>query len=378
MDKNFLDYRPAHIVKGKNNFYVSYSVVNPATGKMTDKRIKLNYIHDKRQRKQYAEELIKKINEKLCNGFNPFLTTDNDKLITLSEALKAFWKAKKREVETGIIKAATYEDYEQQLSYFQKFIKEDCFLYQIKKVEINKFLDDIYINKQLSAITRNHYLQTLRTFFNYAVNHGFVNENPAKDIQNVRHGEKKRRAIPENVLQMIFNFLQESGDNSFLLACYLLYSCFIRPSEICGLKIKDLSFKSQTIFISAFISKNKKNQVVTMPKNVVQLMIDLNIYNYPSEFYIIGKDFKPSEKKCTDKLLRQKWIQIRKALKLPDVYQFYSLKDSGITKMINILNVSEVRDQARHSSISITDVYTDRSKTDGNERIKDLDFKPTF
>jgi hypothetical protein len=45
--------------------------------------------------------------------------------------------------------------------------------------------------------------------------------------------------------------------------------------------------------------------------------------------------------------------------------------------MINLLNVAEVRDQARHSSISITDVYTDRTKTDGNEHIKKLDFKPT-
>lgn len=44
---------------------------------------------------------------------------------------------------------------------------------------------------------------------------------------------------------------------------------------------------------------------------------------------------------------------------------------------LNPLNVAEVRDQARHSSISITDVYTDRTKTDGNEHIKKLDFKPT-
>jgi hypothetical protein len=67
---------------------------------------------------------------------------------------------------------------------------------------------------------------------------------------------------------------------------------------------------------------------------------------------------------------------IRQELRLPDTYQFYSLKDSGITQMIAMLNVSEVRDQARHHSISITDVYTDRAKSDGNEHIKHLDFTP--
>ena len=74
--------------------------------------------------------------------------------------------------------------------------------------------------------------------------------------------------------------------------------------------------------------------------------------------------------------LKERVKKIRKILQMPDTYQFYSLKDSGITKMINLLNVSEVRDQARHSSISITDVYTDRSKTDGNDHIKNLEFTP--
>lgn len=80
---------------------------------------------------------------------------------------------------------------------------------------------------------------------------------------------------------------------------------------------------------------------------------------------------------CTDKRLRRNWLKMRAALKLSDTYQFYSLKDTGITKMISLLNVAEVRDQARHSNISITDVYTDRRNIDGNSHIKSLNFKPS-
>ena len=104
------------------------------------------------------------------------------------------------------------------------------------------------------------------------------------------------------------------------------------------------------------------------------MLIDNKIYNYPSDFYLIGKNFKPADQQCTDKILRRKWLQIRKKLNMPDSYQFYSLKDTGITKMISMLNVSEVRDQARHSSIAITDVYTNRANLDGNEHIKKLNF----
>ena len=374
--QNFYDYRPAHLVKGKNNVYVAFSVVNPENGKLTVKRIKLNYIKSKSQLKTYSEELIKQINAKLSRGYNPFFVENSDKLILLSDSIKEFLKAKKRDLETKIICSATFDDYKQQLKTFSDFINTDVFLFKIKRSDVCNFLDFIYIDKALTAVTRNHYLQTLRTFFNYAVNKGFLTENPAKDIQNVKAGIKKRSAIPDSLLTKIFDYLQDTNKN-YLLACYLLYGCFIRPSEICGLKIQDISFKNQTIFISSAISKNKKNQVVTIPQNIIKLMLDLEIYKNPSDFYIIGKNFAPAAIRCSDKILRAYWLQVRKKLNFSDSYQFYSLKDSGITKMINLLNVAEVRDQARHSSISITDVYTDRTKQDGNEHIKNLNFKPT-
>lgn len=377
MDKNFLNYRPAHIVKGKDNYYVAYSVTNPETGKLIVKRIKLNYIKSKRQQRQYAEELIKQINIKLARGFNPFLTEKTDKLVLMSEAVTDFLKTKRREVDTKAITNATFEDYKQQLNYFATYISKDCFLFKIKQAEVNGFLDDIYINKTLSAVTRNNYLQTLKTFFNYAVSRGFVSENPAKEIKPLKRGEKRRKAIPEDTIKQIFNYLRENGENFYLLACNLLFCCFIRPSEICGLKIKDLNFKKQTIFISAEISKNKKSQIVTMPENVCMMLLDLEIYKYPSDFYIIGKDFTPSKEKLKPSLLRYKWDGLRQKLGFAVSYQFYSLKDSGITKMLNILDVSEVRDQARHSNIAITDTYTDRRTKDGNEHIKKLSFIPS-
>lgn len=374
MNNNFLDYRPAHLVKGKKSWYVAYSVINPETGKLVVKRIKLNYITNVKQRKEYAEELIKQVNAKLIRGFNPFYNEKSDKLILLSNAVLDFLKVKKRDVETRILVAESFDIYKQHLKTFQQYINSDYFVFKIKAVDINNFLDNLYIEKGYTGMTRNNYLSTLRMFFAHCKKRAYITDDPTQDIQNVKKGAKKRTAIVDNDLQRIFAHIQAKGEKHYLLACYLLYACFIRPSEICNLKIKDVSFKNQTIFVSGEFSKNHKNQIVTMPRNVACMMLDLEIYKYPSDYYIIGNNFAPSEKQCTDKKLRAKWLQIRKSLNMPSSYQFYSLKDTGITKMINILDVSEVRDQARHSSIAITDVYTDRSKANGNDHIKNLDF----
>lgn len=373
----FLNYRPAHLVQTKKNSYVAYSVLNPETQKYSYKRIKLNFIKSKTEQKKYAIELIKQLNYKLVNGYNPFLSELSEKLILLADAITEFLKLKKRDLELNRICLETYKDYLQNLTKFVKFINKDVFVYKIKSANINEFLDDIYINQCFTAVTRNNYLQSLKTFFYYCKAHNYISINPAAEIRSIKPAKKRREIIPDNVLNQIFSYFEERNEKFYLLACYLLYACFIRPSEICKLKISDISFKNQTIFISEKISKNKKNQTVTIPANVVNLMLDLHIYNYPSDCYIIGKDFEPSKNQCTDKILRRIWLKMRKDLKLSDNYQFYSLKDSGITKMISLLNVAEVRDQARHSNISITDVYTDRRNIDGNSHIKSLDFKPS-
>lgn len=374
-NQKIYDYRPARYLSGGKCAYVVYSVCNPESGRLMYRRIKLNYIKSKAERKRYAEDLIKTINVKLANGYNPFADNTNAaKMIMLSDAVNEFLKHKRRELETHNICKDTYNDYLQHLTALKTFVT-DCYMYKIKAAAINSFLDELYIVKKVSAVTRNHYLQSIKTFFTYCRNRDYINENPAATIQAMKAAPKHRAAIPPETLQRIFNYLQ-MNDKYYLFACYLLYGCFIRPSEICKLKLTAVSFKNQTITIDASISKNKKTQTVTIPLNIARYMIDLKIYEYPSDFYLIGKDFAPSEKRCSDKILRAKWLQIRQALHLPDTYQFYSLKDSGITQMISLLNVAEVRDQARHHSISITDVYTDRANQDGNGHIKRLNFAP--
>ncbi|HAT80153.1 MAG TPA: integrase, partial [Flavobacterium sp.] len=120
--------------------------------------------------------------------------------------------------------------------------------------------------------------------------------------------------------------------------------------------------------------KNRKNDIVTLPKNIVDSFLDLKIYEYPNDYYIFSKNFIPGPDQTSSKQFRDKWLSIRKALKFPVSYQFYSLKDTGITNLMGILkDTRQVRDQARHSSIAITDIYTPHNSMVGNENIKKLD-----
>ena len=85
-------------------------------------------------------------------------------------------------------------------------------------------------------------------------------------ILGKRHYQKKTgQFLSIKDLERLRNYLM--GNNKhFLLACYIEYYCLIRPKEMSMLKIRDISFKNQTILVSGDISKNRKDAVVTLNK----------------------------------------------------------------------------------------------------------------
>ena len=121
--------------------------------------------------------------------------------------------------------------------------------------------------------------------------------------------------------------------------------------------------------MSEDFSKNKKSGKVALNDTVMKLMIELKVLEKPGDWYLFSDGFKPGSAHRDEKQFRDYWNNhLRKALKMPKQYKFYSLKDTGITNMLRAnTDVLSVRDQARHSSILITDIYTPKDIQAANE-----------
>lgn len=68
----FSDFRPAEYYAGKTS-YVAFYVINPETGNLVRKRIKVNRVARGQKRDKFARTLCCEINRKLYEGWNPFL-----------------------------------------------------------------------------------------------------------------------------------------------------------------------------------------------------------------------------------------------------------------------------------------------------------------
>ena len=115
--------------------------------------------------------------------------------------------------------------------------------------------------------------------------------------------------------------------------------------------------------IPAESSKNKQKQTVTVPKKVILYAISLGVFSAPMDHYIFSYQLRPGTEEIDPKHFRDHWDKLRKPLKLRSEWKFYSLKDTGITAMLKSkMSSIDVRDQARHSSLAVTEVYTDHSE----------------
>ena len=69
----FIDFRPAEIRDTKSGTTIVFYVKNPSTGRLDRQRVKVNYVHEKRERMKYARLLVQQINQQLYDGWNPIV-----------------------------------------------------------------------------------------------------------------------------------------------------------------------------------------------------------------------------------------------------------------------------------------------------------------
>ena len=212
----------------------------------------------------------------------------------------------------------------------------------------------------------------MRVLSTFLIENEYVKIKPTDGIsvlgKSHRNG-KNRDYIPNADRAKLSEYLR-LNDKPMLLACEVLYYCFIRPKEMSFIKIEHISLDNVTIFIPGATAKNYKNAVVTIPKSLLEHFVNLNIEKFPKDFYLFSENMLPGKEHRDEKQFRDRWGKVRKALKFPLTYKFYSLKDTGITNLISLCRDTRlVRDQARHSSISITDLYTPHDTIVGNENI---------
>lgn len=374
----YIHYIPPKLTEGKE-WYISYSVINPETGKFKRFRIKCNRVSNLKERRKIAKEIVAKLSQRLIAGWSPFIEKHapnaSDKLF---ETLDTFLKIKGKETEANSMRS--YNSY---IKIFKTWLKahridENSPNYVFSKDMAITFMNEIEQN--VSPKTYNNYLNFFRSLFNWMVAKRYIESNPFSEIvkKAKRLTKKTRKLLNDEELLRLFTYLQENNPE-YLAMCILCYCCFMRPKEIALLKCRDIDLKKQTVHVSAVIAKNDNDSYRTIPDDVMPVFRKLDLSD--KSLYLFSQhtnyNFKPGKIKICSRKIAKYWSDIiRSKCRFPMELQFYSLKDTGITNMLSEgIPITFVQQQADHSSVAMTAIYVGK-RNNVNEQLKKAELIP--
>lgn len=372
-----VDYVPAELRMNKD-WMIVYYVLNPFTNKLVRKRIRVNPIKNANERKRYAKKLVSALNSKLERGWNPFFENESSKtFLLLKDVVIQYVKTLEKKVADKVLRPDTIRSYKSHLKMLTDYLndngKSELRCIDFTSGTIQGFLDFIYYDRNNTARTHNNYLIGMKVFCKYLTDREYINTDPTAKILSKRKEKKKREMIPVNIRTEIFNHLKDYS-NEYLTLCLSTYFCFIRRTEITKIKVRDVNLEKGYILINAENAKNHKTEPVTIPSEYLSILSN-HINNAPVNHYLFSEDgFKPGTNILKPRKITYEWNKMRNILQFSTSYQFYSLKDSGITELLNSgVAAIKVRDQARHHDLKITEAYTSRN-TGADETIKNINF----
>ena len=363
--KEVLAYTIPRLKKGALGDYIEFWAYDPAVGRNKRKRIKLNRIGGSRKEfLQFANERLRLLSNKLADGWNPWIDGQPDNYIRILDVIDHFDDTVHKHHSNGYYRDQTRDDYKSKLRIIRRFIDRNpgkfIYMFQFDHRFIRDFLDYLTLDLGNSPQTHNNYLIFLRMFSRWLLERRYIKTDPTAGMRAFpkRLITKERTIIPQDIIEQIGAWT-DIHDPHMHFACLMLYYTFVRPQELCRLKVRDFDLQRSVLTVPGSASKNKTTQSVTLPKKVVAYGIKIGVFSAPMGDYVFSRKLRPGKEKIDPKIFRDHWAKIRKALKLKEEYKFYSLKDTGITYMLrqNVVAPVNVKDQARHSSLSITEIY---------------------
>ena len=357
---DILDWEYPKRHTSKSDDYISFKAKDPVTGKLRQKKYSLMQYAKGNERDMMAGQMTANLLRRLQGGWNPFVPDIENRSGTLfTEVTAEYRKTLKVEESKGVKKPKTVVDYCSRLKQFESWAIE----HKISQMRhCTSAVVDMYLQYKLVEVcvtprSRNNDRTFLSAFFGWCVSRRYLLKNPCEDVKSVKNGPKQRVPLTDGELIRVRTYLLEH-DRHYLLAVYMQYFTLIRPKELAHLRLCDISIERQTVIVPEKWSKNGREEPVALNDKIVRLMIELNVFASANSYFLFGKDFKPSAEGADERIFRERWSALRKILHIPKNRKFYSLKDKGIIDLIKAEGAVNARDQARHSSIAVTNTYS--------------------
>ena len=250
----------------------------------------------------------------------------------------------------------TLINYKEDLIELYNF-KNDLINY--KEEDRDAYLEYLY-NKKFNRNSISRKLSSIRTFYNYLKEEGYIKINYFKEIKNPKKIKSLPKYAKDNDLEKMFNSFDKKTPlgqrNSLILE--MLYATGIRVGELVNIKLNDINTYNQSIKI---LGKGKKERIVfygSYCEDALNLYISngyKNLNTKKIDYLFLNKNGG----KLSERYIRTIIDNAVRKCQIDYHISPHTLRHTFATDLLNQgADLMTVKELLGHSSINTTGIYT--------------------
>lgn len=286
--------------------------------------------------------------------------------MTLDEAKEQF-----RKNLTALQRSSeTVRGYMKDLKLFSSYLAEryNCEIYvdEVTTDDVEEYLFYTMEARNYAPTSRKRALISIKSFYRFCEKKGYCKINITKDIEHVKLEQKERTYLTEDEVCSLF---EATDDHVIRLIFQTLYYTGLRISECTNLRLQDVDFENNLIYVKQ--GKGKKDRNIPISDKLRPLLKDykrLWRVNVGTDNYFSTKSggICPSYvnrllKKSTEKAGIKKHVTAH--------ILRHSFASNLLKKGVDILRIQRL---LGHSSIKTTSIYTHTNIVDLGQAVNAL------
>jgi len=367
-------------------WYVYYSFRNPETEKlqkMPSIYLGVNNYKTKEERLSLLTSFQRNLSKILKDGYNPFEENQDlynkeiekdstskveieEPKMTIKEAIDFVLNLKKQ-----TLSHTSYRGLNNRMINFIDWIGENHSksktIQSLDKKIITQFLN-FQLNKT-SARNRNNFRADLSSVFQILEDNEIIITNYIKKIPTLKSIPTRNKTYTNELQKDIYTYLENNDPHLLLYIKFISYN-FLRPIEVCRLKIKDLNIKERKL---QFKAKNSPLKTKIIPEILINELPDLTKSNPCDDLFTpeqIGGEWNTNENDKRNYFSKRFKKVVKDHFKLGTDYGLYSFRHTFITKLYREL----VKESSPFEAKSKLMLITGHSTMDALEKyLRDID-----
>lgn len=248
---------------------------NPILKRQTPVMLKVNQRYKSKKERLFHLQLIRDaLHQMLKDGYSPYVEKVDGKIMayTAESALDFAFDLKK-----NLLSETSIRDYRSRLGRFKKYLKDQGLLERnildIDKKVVNGHLNQI--QKTSSARNRNNTKVVLGALFSVLEDNEIIPRNFIHNIKKLKTNPKRNKTYALNTVDGLYEFLKVNDPQLLFFIKMVSYN-FLRPIEVCRLKVGDINIKEKELQVKA---KNKLVKTKIIPDLILDEMKKLDFSN---------------------------------------------------------------------------------------------------